>query len=316
MFIANFFKQYFKINITAIFFLVLLFSWNPGRAQELNNNGLLNTAASFQSSRFRAAVIGEAAIASIVTVGLQLLWYKKYPHSRFHFFNDNSEWMGMDKLGHATTAYNISAIQYNLMRWSGVNNNAAILSGGLTGLGYLLLIEIMDGFSSEWGFSPGDLAADIFGSGFFMLQQYKWNEQKIQMRFSFHPSIYAKYNPAELGTNFLQRILKDYNGQSYWLSFNMRSCIPNAQFIPHWVNMDIGYSAQGMTGATSNPAEINGKRIPSFERQNKLLLGLSGAWNKKDNTPYPAWFNIVRIPSPVILWKLKSGKINVNPFYF
>lgn len=316
MFIINFLKRYCKISIRTILLLLLLFPLHYGNAQKLNNNGMLNTAATFQPSRFRIAVIGETAITTLVTAGLQLLWYKKYPHSRFHFFNDNREWLGMDKLGHATTAYNISAIQYNLMRWSGVNNSAAILTGGLTGLGYLLMIEIMDGFSSEWGFSPGDLAADIFGSGFFMLQQYKWDEQKIEMRFSFHPSVYAKYNPNELGTSFLQRVLKDYNGQSYWLSFNIRALVPAAQQIPRWANVDIGYSAEGMTGATTNPTEINGKEIPSFERQRKLLFGLGAAWNKKDMTPFPGWVNIFRIPTPVLIWKTKPGKIKLNPFYF
>lgn len=226
------------------------------------------------------------------------------------------EWLGMDKMGHATTAYNISAIQYNLMRWSGVNNNDAILIGGLTGIGYLLMIEIMDGFSSQWGFSPGDMAANVFGAGFFMLQQYKWREQKIQMRFSFHPSIYATYNPAELGTNFLQRILKDYNGQSYWLSLNVRSVIPSAHYIPVWANLDVGCSAEGMTGAINNPSEINGKKIPAFDRQRKLLFGLDAAWTGKSSIPFPGWFNSIRLPGPAVIWKVKSGKIHATPFYF
>ncbi|MBS1920991.1 MAG: DUF2279 domain-containing protein [Bacteroidetes bacterium] len=309
-------KKNKKLVIWLTLFSVLFFSSHFCSAQAKTGKDLLNTSSSFQPSRFHIAIIGEAAVATVMTIGLQLLWYKKYPRSRFHFFNDDREWMKMDKLGHATTAYNIAAIQYNLMRWSGVNNNSAILIGGLTGLGYLTMIEIMDGFSSQWGFSPGDMAANTFGAGLFMLQQYAWNEQKIQMRFSFHPSIYAKYNPAELGNNFLQRILKDYNGQSYWLSFNARSFIPTAHFIPRWVNLDFGYSAEGMTGAVTNPGEINGKKIPEFKRQNKFMFGVGAAWAKEGSIPFPGWINILRMPTPVLIWNTNRGKPKLKLFYF
>ena len=261
-------------------------------------------------------VISEAAVATIATIGLQYLWYKKFPHSRFHFFNDNREWLGMDKLGHATTVYNISALQYNLMRWSGVNNQAAILIGGLTGLGYLAMIEIMDGFSSQWGFSPGDMAANIFGGALFMAQQYGWNEQRIQMRFSFHYSIYAKYNPDLLGRNFPQRLLKDYNGQSYWFSFNVSSFLKRNTNFPKWINADFGIGADGMTGAINNPDSVGGKSIPQFIRQRKLLFGLDGAFTKKNQVCFPSWINLLRIPTPALDWKTRTNEWKLHLLYY
>ncbi|HXR84764.1 MAG TPA: DUF2279 domain-containing protein [Hanamia sp.] len=91
----------------------------------------------------------------------------------------------MDKIRHATTVYNISSVQYNLMRWSGINSHVSVLIGGLTGLAYLSLIEIMDGFSAEWGFSKGDMLANISGAALFTAQQATWSQQRIQMRFYF-----------------------------------------------------------------------------------------------------------------------------------
>ena len=38
-------------------------------------------------------------------VGFNELWYKNYPKSNFHFVNDNSSWLQMDKFGHAATSY-------------------------------------------------------------------------------------------------------------------------------------------------------------------------------------------------------------------
>lgn len=307
-------KQFFFKKIFFLFFLFAFICALTGNAQKIIEPGLLNSSPEFNSKRFTTVVISETALASIVTVGLQYLWYKKYPKSHFHFFDDNDEWLQMDKMGHATTAYNISAVQYNLMRWSGVNRGTSQWVGGATGLAYLLLIEIMDGFSAQWGFSKGDLAADVFGSAFFTAQQALWNEQKIQMRFSFHKSIFAKYNPDELGANFPQRLIKDYNGQSYWFSLNIHSFLDKGNNFPRWISADFGYGADGMTGAVTNPKEVHGNSIPTFDRNRKFFFGVDGAFTKRSTIPFPSWINIFRIPTPVI--ELKEHKIKFRPFYF
>src|SRR5215469_7497447 len=69
----------------------------------------------YNPGRVNGVIITEAAIGTVATIGLQYLWYKKFPHSKFHFFNDNAEWLNVDKVGHAATAYNISAYQNNLL---------------------------------------------------------------------------------------------------------------------------------------------------------------------------------------------------------
>ena len=221
----------------------------------------------------------------------------------------------MDKVGHATTAYNISAFQYNLMRWSGVKKSSSILIAGATGLAYMSMIEIFDGFSSQWGFSKGDMLANIAGTAIFVAQQSTWQQQRIQMQFSYHNSIYAKYNPGELGRNLPQHIIKDYNGQSYWLAFNISSFLGKTNF-PRWINADIGYGAEGMTGAVINPSVVDGKTIPSFTKQRKLFFGVDGAFTTKNNITYPSWLNIFKVPTPVMEWNLTKNKIKFRPFYY
>ena len=284
-------------------------------AQTKPEQGLLNASDKFNSNRFKTVLISEGAVGVLITTGLQYLWYKKFPHSRFHFFNDNNEWLNMDKVGHAATAYNISAMQYNLMRWTGVKTTGAKWIGGLTGLAYLTMIEIFDGFSQKWGFSKGDMLANISGSTLFIAQQSLWAQQRIQLRFSYHHSIFAKYNPEELGKNFSQRLLKDYNGQSYWLSFNISSFLNNKNNFPKWINADIGYGAEGMTGAVLNPSALNGKAIPQFTRKRKLYFSFDGAFTK-NNSSYPGWINIVHLPAPALEFKLKTKEIKEHLFYF
>lgn len=79
-------------------------------------------------------------------------------------------------------------------------------------------IECMDGFSKGWGFSWGDQAADVMGTGLAIAQEAFWQEQRVKIKFSFSPSGLAKYNPNLLGKSLSTQLLKDHNGQTYWLT--------------------------------------------------------------------------------------------------
>src|SRR6185312_5684809 len=124
-------------------------------------------------------------------IGLNAIWYAKYPRSSFHFFNDDAEWQQMDKVGHIYSAYTESRATMEAWRWVGLSRKKSIWIGGLSGVAYQSIIEILDGFSSQYGFSPGDFTANIIGSASFISQELSWNEQKIQIKFSFHRKNYG-----------------------------------------------------------------------------------------------------------------------------
>jgi hypothetical protein len=65
------------------------------------------------------------------------------------------------------------------------------------------------------------------------------------LKFSFHRSIFSKFNPGELGKNIWQRWLKDYNGQTYWLSINPSSFIKDNSGFPKWLNTAFDYAQKG-----------------------------------------------------------------------
>lgn len=297
--------------------ILLFFSLNVS-SQNKPPQGFLNPAPQLNNGRIRTVVVGEIALTAVATTALYFLWYKGFKHSRFHFFDDNSEWLNMDKAGHATSAYNIAAGQYDLLRWSGVDNKKASIAAGLSALGYMSIIEVLDGFSAKWGFSKGDMLANFTGSAIFTAQQLFWKQQRMQLRVSFHNSIYSKYNPSELGGSFAQRLLKDYNAQTYWASFNVSSFLRPGNNFPRWITADVGYGAEGMIGARTNPETIDGKPVPAFERYRKLFIGVGGAFKKegKEYIPFPCWVNIVRLPSPAVEFKLNSFKPKFKPFYF
>lgn len=217
----------------------------------------------------------ESALYAGSLIALNELWYKNYPRSAFHFFNDNREWLQMDKVGHVTTAYYIGRIGIGFLKWSGVDRRKAIWYGGILGSVYQSTIEVLDGYSRQWGFSTGDFAANTAGSLLVISQELLWDEQRIVLKYGFQKSQYARYRPDLLGSNLAEQLLKDYNGQTYWLSVNPSSFMKHASWFPKWLNIAAGYGADGMTGGYSNPTITDEYGNPlNFERYRQFYLSL------------------------------------------
>jgi len=218
-------------------------------------------------------VFGGLYVASMT--GLYFAWYADYPQSSFHFLNDNGEWLQMDKMGHAATAYNVGMIGYEAFKGAGLDEKRSIWIGGSLGFVFLTTVEVFDGFSKGWGFSWGDMVANAAGAGLFIGQQFLWHEQRIALKYSFHQTQYAQYRPDLLGKNFIEQTIKDYNGITIWASCNFKTLfLKNDSKFPAWLNIAIGYGADGMTGAYSNVLIHDGKPIPPFERNRRFLLSI------------------------------------------
>jgi len=238
--------------------------------------------------------------------GLYFAWYADYPQSNFHFYNDNGEWMQMDKIGHGVTSYLVGSFGYEMLRDAGLDEKRSIWLGGTLGLAFLTTVEVFDGFSSEWGFSWGDMAANTLGAGLFIGQQFLWHEQRITLKYSFHTTEFADYRPDVLGSNFLQQTIKDYNGQTYWASFNFKSLFLNKESkFPTWLNFAFGYGATGMTGGYENALEHNGKPIPYYDRKRQFYFSLDVDFTKipTNNKVLKYTFkvlNIFKLPFPTL----------------
>jgi uncharacterized protein YfiM (DUF2279 family) len=221
--------------------------------------------------RFIGVVVGTAAFYTVTLLLLRKQWYKK--KMPFHTFNDNREWLQMDKVGHVATAYCMSRGGYELMRWSGVDERASILTGGLLALLFQTTLEVYDGHSEGWGFSKGDMVANVAGTALFMGQQFGAGQQVVSLKYGFRKTIFPPYRPNLLGKTTGQQMLKDYNGQQYWLSVNLASALPVGPDFPRWLNLDIGYSGSGMTGGHENPPMVDSDGKPfTFRRLRQFFL--------------------------------------------
>ncbi|BAO74236.1 hypothetical protein WPG_0006 [Winogradskyella sp. PG-2] len=247
-------------------------------------------------------------------IALNQLWYEDYPRSSFKTINDSEEWLQMDKMGHVFSSYQLGTVGANALSWAGVSKKNQLLYGATLGLGFLTAVELMDGFSEEWGFSWTDMAANITGTGLYVGQELLWEEQRILLKYSFHRTHFAEQRPDKLGNGFSEEFLKDYNGQTYWLSANINSFLKIDGF-PNWLNFAFGYGADGMlTGEPSDPLFLNQDR----KRQYYLSLDLDLSRIKTNSrflkTVFSV-FNVIKVPFPALELNSK-GRVNLHYLYF
>jgi hypothetical protein len=275
-------------------------------------------------------IITNSSVHAGLYAGSMLLlnqaWYANYPRSSFHFFDDNGEWLQVDKAGHAWTAYQISRTSMASWKWAGLTPNQQAWYGGLAGIVFQTVIEIQDGFSAEWGWSWGDFTANCLGSALMVGQQLGWREQRISYKFSFHRKTYDDpmlndRSDSLFGSSVPERTLKDYNGQTYWLSANLKSFFPKSK-LPAWLNISIGYGADGMFGATENKWETSdGTTVDrtDIQRVRQWYLAPDIDFTRiptKSKFLKAVFFclNAFKMPAPTLV--LSNGKLVVHGFYF
>ncbi len=223
---------------------------------------------SFHKGRFWVATGITATLYTGTAIALNEAWYKQYPRSSFHFFDDSREWRHMDKMGHLYTSYFESLWAYKVSRWTGMSENSSVWTGAALGLVFQGTVEVLDGFSEEWGFSIADMGFNVLGSAAFVAQQKLWGEQRILFKVSSTPINYSeslipstngeamsslRMRTDDLfGNNYAERFLKDYNAQTTWLSVNVYSFLNPESRFPKWLNIAVGYGAENMYGGFAN----------------------------------------------------------------
>ncbi|HHG86486.1 MAG TPA: DUF2279 domain-containing protein [Bacteroidetes bacterium] len=242
--------------------------------------------------------------------GISYSWYRNFPRTKFHFFNDNHEWAQVDKIGHVTGGYQGGRGMIAMFKWGGMGRKKVAFYGGMMGFLAMAPLEILDGYASKWGASWGDLVAD-FGGGFLAFgNEMLWSEQRIQVKVSYHPTGYADVRPDLFGDKYT-RYLKDYNGHTGWISARVHSFLPESRFkdkYPRWLNVAVGYGANGLLGGYDQgitPAiaareyrqyylglDVDLSAIPTRSGGLRLLLDV---------------LNFIHLPAPTLQFSSKHG---------
>ncbi len=289
------------IMIKAIILGVLLIV-----SSTLMSQSFLTPSDSLNKGRLIGVSSSVATVWAGSMIGLSQVWYKDIPKSKFHTFDDSKEWLQMDKAGHFYAAYKINQLTSELFIWSGLNEKASLLLGTGISIGYQTTFEFFDGYSKDWGFSWSDMAANAVGSFSYFGQQLAWGEERIIPKFSTYPSEFAAIRPEVLGSTFGESFLKDYNGQTYWLSFSLGTFFKNSR-IPKWACISIGYSVnEKLVGDSETYFDSVTGITYSAKRELKLSLDIDFSklpikkpWLKA----IVKQFNYLKIPFPTVIYR-------------
>jgi hypothetical protein len=263
-----------------------------------------------QKITLKQLVFSESVVAVTGFVALNSLWYKDYPRTSFHFFNDNKQWLQQDKLGHLFTSFHLQKNQTAALRNAGLSDEKARLWSAISVSGVMLGIEVLDGFSAQWGASFGDILANTTGVLLSCYSDLYGNQ--FQVKFSYSKSSFTSHRPSVLGSGY-ESILKDYNGQTYWLTIS-----PKQWNFP--ITLSAGHSVDGLLGGSNNPVFNEAEELlPSFNRSRQWVLSLdvNHHFFKSDKKWVKSllWIShIIKIPAPAIYFT--GGKLKASWLYF
>jgi len=274
----------------------------------------------YPESVVKGRAIGAYSGLGVLGVGsvfvYNYIWYKDMERAPFHFYDDNKDWLQMDKHGHMYSAYHQTRMSYHLFRWIGYSKKTSLwVSSGISTF-IQFQVEFWDGLHEGYGFSYGDIIANSLGTGLFAAQEALWDEQILKLKFSYWPSRYREHSPEHLGDTPFKALFYDYNAHTQWISGSLRR-ITGIEAIPQWLNISVGFSGMGML------KEVDNVGIPGFEnyqryRQTFLSLDVDLSHLKPKN-PFLRGLvfvaNMIKFPAPALEYNKVDG-LKFRPFYF
>ncbi len=152
-------------------------------------------------------------------------WYSKQTHGPFHV--ENEGWFGpetyaggTDKLGRAFSNYVMSRWTAQLLQETGMKKlPSALLANTLT-LMFFTGIELKDGFHKGYGFSWGDMIANVAGNVLATVMiEFPKVDEMFDYRLEYFPSAAYRKKSAEGDPN----VGEDYSGMHYGLWYHLSS---------------------------------------------------------------------------------------------
>ncbi|GHB58832.1 DUF2279 domain-containing protein [Persicitalea jodogahamensis] len=299
----------FVLSTCIALYLTVLYA-NLGSAQNAESDS-----ATFQKPNYRllhGMFAAQTALYAGTIYGLSKAWYND-PLTDFRIADDSHEWMQIDKVGHVFSSYQICRHTTELYKKTGITKKQAVIYGAISGFFFQTPIEILDGFSPDYGFSPGDMAANLVGPALFAGQYAMWDEVRIVPKYSFHFTPLAAVRPELLGRKKTEQWLKDYNGQTYWFSASPRSFAPGSGW-PAWLCFSVGYGIQDMVAAEIDQSTDLGYRP---YRQYYLSVDIDFTKIKTRSRLVKSLaflLNSLKIPAPAIALSKKG--VAFKPLYF
>ncbi|MCL4551214.1 MAG: YfiM family protein [Bacteroidetes bacterium] len=259
-----------------------------------------------------ASVIGGIYLGTLVWLHFhqQNAWWSNN-RSNFHFEEDWSFALQVDKAGHFYGGYLTSYFLSEGLIASGVNWDDANIYGSAFAILYQTYVETEDGFARDWGFSPSDWYFDALGPVYFLAQHFVPVLQNITPKWQYIPSEWTGKPKISRPRTFID----DYNSSTFWYSVKLYNIIPKSMekyWLP-WLNVAVGY------GADAIDAQVDPNNPPDQLAHRRFVIGLDydlvsllpeggHFWN---------WFrqtlNYIKLPAPAV--EFSSGKARFYILY-
>lgn len=272
---------------------------------------------SISKGRVIGTSVGIGTFWSGTMIGLSQVWYSEVEKAPWHTFDDSKNWLQMDKAGHFYISHKISQFCRDKYVWSGLDNTTSTWIAAGISVGYQTTFEFLDAYSADWGFSWSDVAANTLGTISYTTQSLIWEEERIIPKFSYSPTPYASIRPEVLGSSFAESIMKDYNGQTYWLSFSPGTFFKDSK-IPKWACISVGYSAHAkLKGDEETYTDVS--TGINYQSQREFLLSLDIDFSRLPiKRPWlkaiVKQFNYFKIPFPAL--RLRGNQLGGSFLYF
>lgn len=226
--------------------LVALLASGPAFGQDANEpeNGQENAQASDPEVERRARRVTVGAVSLVGLYGAAA-WWSGDLSSNFRvrsegWFGRDTYAGGADKLGHGFSTYLGTRLFVRAYEAVGLPQEEAIDRAALATLATLMGVEVLDGFSKRFRFSPEDAVMNLSGVGLaWLLERHPELDRKLDFRLLYRRSAEAKaggvWDPIE-----------DTSGQTYLMAikgagFDSLAQVPGARYF----EVLLGYGSRG-----------------------------------------------------------------------
>lgn len=227
------------------------------------------------------AVVATSAVAGNVAllVYFKQAWWSGVRADEFFFATDwDQEFRDQDKLGHAFGGYQLTRGGAELLRLACVSPRRAVLASAAYATLFQLQIEVWDGFFEQYGFSYPDLLMNAAGAAFSVMHELAPVSRAVTPTIWYRPTE-AWHRRGEHGGH--PRATTDYSGQSYWLSVNVDTLLPDAmsRAWPGILRLSLGHTiTDWIDPATGAPVRARRRMLLSLDLDPTKLPGRHPAW--------------------------------------
>jgi hypothetical protein len=208
---------------------------------------------------YRNAALITGSVVAMAAYG-KAKWWEDGFSGRFRTTNEG--WFGQDtyaggadKLGHAFFAYVGTRLLTRGFEFIGNEPQPALNYGFWTSLGLMTAVEVVDGYSKRYRFSPQDAVMNVVGAGAgYLLERHPDLDRLLDLRLHYKPSADSGFDPGG-----------DYSGQTYLLAIKASGIAALRTHEPlRYLELAIGYGSRGY----ENP-------FPPFEHKRNLYFGVA-----------------------------------------